>query len=123
MGRTVAAVEVLNPRAVRRDLSGPDGFAAAMAGRTFLGADRRGKYLWLALDDGRLASIDQIDLQHTGAALRDRRSVLSGSAAEIDTRSREQEVDRPARGLESPDRQTDARSGSAGPAGAALPRD
>ena len=54
VGRTVAAVEVLNPRAVRRDVSGPDGFAAAMAGRTFLGADRRGKYLWLALDDGRL---------------------------------------------------------------------
>ena len=54
VGRTVAAVEVLNPRAVRRDVSGPDGFAAAIAGRTFLGADRRGKYLWLALDDGRL---------------------------------------------------------------------
>ncbi len=51
VGRTVATVEVLNPRAVRRDLSGPDGFAAAMTGRTFLGAERRGKYLWLALDD------------------------------------------------------------------------
>jgi formamidopyrimidine-DNA glycosylase len=51
VGRTVAAVEVLNPRAVRRDLSGPDGFAAAMAGRTFLRAERRGKYLWFALDD------------------------------------------------------------------------
>jgi formamidopyrimidine-DNA glycosylase len=49
VGRTVAAAEVLNPRAVRRDLSGPDGFAAAMAGRTFLRAERRGKYLWLAL--------------------------------------------------------------------------
>ena len=52
VGRTVAAAAVLNPRAVRRDLSGPDGFAAAMAGRTFLRAERRGKYLWLALDDG-----------------------------------------------------------------------
>jgi len=51
VGRTVAAAEVLNPRAVRRDLSGPDGFAAAMAGRTFLRAERRGKYLWFALDD------------------------------------------------------------------------
>ena len=51
VGRTVAAVEVLNPRAVRRDLAGPDGFAAAMAGRTFLRAERRGKYLWFALDD------------------------------------------------------------------------
>jgi formamidopyrimidine-DNA glycosylase len=51
VGRTVAAVEVFNPRAVRRDVSGPDGFAAAMAGRTFLRAERRGKYLWFALDE------------------------------------------------------------------------
>jgi formamidopyrimidine-DNA glycosylase len=51
VGRTVATAEVLNPRAVRRDLAGPDGFAAAMAGRTFLRAERRGKYLWCALDD------------------------------------------------------------------------
>jgi formamidopyrimidine-DNA glycosylase len=52
VGRTVAAAGVMNPRAVRRDPSGPDGFAAAMAGRTFLRAERRGKYLWFALDDG-----------------------------------------------------------------------
>jgi formamidopyrimidine-DNA glycosylase len=51
VGRTVATAEVMNPRAVRRDVSGPDGFAAAMAGRTFLRAERRGKYLWFALDD------------------------------------------------------------------------
>ena len=51
VGRTIAAAEVFNPRAVRRDVSGPDGFAAAMAGRTFLRAERRGKYLWFALDD------------------------------------------------------------------------
>ena len=52
VGRTVASAAVLNPRAVRRDHSGSDGFAAAMAGRTFLSAERRGKYLWFALDDG-----------------------------------------------------------------------
>jgi formamidopyrimidine-DNA glycosylase len=51
VGRTVASAAVLNPRAVRRDLGGPDGFAAAMSGRTFLRAERRGKYLWFALDD------------------------------------------------------------------------
>ena len=55
VGRTVATAEVLNPRAVRRDLAGPDGFAAAMTGRTFLRAERRGKYLWSALDDGWVA--------------------------------------------------------------------
>jgi formamidopyrimidine-DNA glycosylase len=51
VGRTVATAQVLNARAVRRDPAGPGGFAAAMAGRTFLRAERRGKYLWFALDD------------------------------------------------------------------------
>ena len=53
VGRTVATAEVFNPRSVRRDVAGPAGFAAAMTGRTFLRAERRGKYLWFALDDGR----------------------------------------------------------------------
>ena len=52
VGRTIAKAEVLNPRAVRRDPAGPDGFAAAMANRTLIRAERRGKYLWLALDEG-----------------------------------------------------------------------
>jgi formamidopyrimidine-DNA glycosylase len=51
VGRTVADVQVLHPRVVRRDLAGPAGFAAAMAGRTVKRAERRGKYLWLTLDD------------------------------------------------------------------------
>src|SRR5579862_7134988 len=51
VGRTVADVQVLHPRVVRRDLAGPAGFAAAMAGRTVKRAERRGKYLWLALDE------------------------------------------------------------------------
>ena len=52
-GRTVAAVEVAHPRAVRRHagrrrrLRGP----AAPAARS-TGASRRGKYLWLPLADG-----------------------------------------------------------------------
>ena len=60
VGRTVADVQVLHPRAVRRDLAGPAGFAAAMAGRTVKRAERRGKYLWLALDD------DEALLAHLG---------------------------------------------------------
>jgi formamidopyrimidine-DNA glycosylase len=51
VGRTVAEASVLHPRAVRRDPAGPAGFAAAMAGRKLRSAQRRGKYLWLALDD------------------------------------------------------------------------
>ena len=48
-GRTVAAAEVLHPRAARRHLAGPDDVVARLLGRTVLGACRRGKYLWLPL--------------------------------------------------------------------------
>ncbi|MGY1617677.1 bifunctional DNA-formamidopyrimidine glycosylase/DNA-(apurinic or apyrimidinic site) lyase [Geodermatophilus sp. SYSU D00691] len=48
-GRTVAAVEVHHPRAVRRQLEGTDHFVAALTGRTLTAAHRRGKYLWLPL--------------------------------------------------------------------------
>lgn len=52
VGRRIARVEVLHPRPVRRHFAGPGDFAAALAGRTFLGARRRGKFLWLPLDTG-----------------------------------------------------------------------
>jgi formamidopyrimidine-DNA glycosylase len=51
VGRTITDVEVHHPRPVRRHLAGPDAFAAALTGRTVLAARRRGKYLWLPLDD------------------------------------------------------------------------
>ncbi|MBW4716650.1 bifunctional DNA-formamidopyrimidine glycosylase/DNA-(apurinic or apyrimidinic site) lyase [Saccharothrix obliqua] len=51
-GRTVAAVEVLHPRAIRRHLPGAVDFASRLAGRTMLAARRRGKYLWVDLSDG-----------------------------------------------------------------------
>lgn len=50
-GRSVASVEVRHPRAVRRHLAGPEGFANALTGLRFGPAMRRGKYLWLPLDD------------------------------------------------------------------------
>jgi formamidopyrimidine-DNA glycosylase len=50
-GRTVAEADVLHPRAVRRHLAGGEDFAARLRGRTFGPARRRGKYLWLPLDD------------------------------------------------------------------------
>ncbi len=52
VGRTVAEVVVAHPRAVRRHLAGAADFAALLAGRTLLAAQRRGKYLWLPLDSG-----------------------------------------------------------------------
>ncbi|AIY18245.1 bifunctional DNA-formamidopyrimidine glycosylase/DNA-(apurinic or apyrimidinic site) lyase [Pimelobacter simplex] len=51
-GATIAAVDVLHERPVRRHPGGPLGFAAALTGRRIDGARRRGKYLWLPLDDG-----------------------------------------------------------------------
>jgi formamidopyrimidine-DNA glycosylase len=52
VGRTVESVAVLHPRPVRRDPRGPAGFATALTGRRFEAARRRGKYLWLPLDNG-----------------------------------------------------------------------
>lgn len=49
--RPIAHVEVLHERPVRRHLAGPEDFADVLTGRTFVAARRRGKYLWLALDD------------------------------------------------------------------------
>ncbi|MFJ3694322.1 bifunctional DNA-formamidopyrimidine glycosylase/DNA-(apurinic or apyrimidinic site) lyase [Streptomyces sp. NPDC090052] len=50
-GRTVADVQVLHPRAVRRHTAGGDDFATALRGHRFGVARRRGKYLWLPLED------------------------------------------------------------------------
>ncbi len=53
-GRSVAAVQVLHPRAVRRYLPGPADFEAAMAGRVISAARRRGKYLWMSVGEDAL---------------------------------------------------------------------
>ncbi|HTW17948.1 MAG TPA: bifunctional DNA-formamidopyrimidine glycosylase/DNA-(apurinic or apyrimidinic site) lyase [Nocardioides sp.] len=52
LGATITRVDVLHDRPVRRDPRGPAGFAAALAGRRIAAARRRGKYLWLPLDNG-----------------------------------------------------------------------
>ena len=52
VGSTIAAVEVLHSRPVRRDAGGPTGFVAALTGRRIEAARRRGKYFWLPLDNG-----------------------------------------------------------------------
>ncbi len=50
LGRPIRSVEVLHPRPVRRHLPGAEDFATRLTGRSFTGAHRRGKYLWLPLD-------------------------------------------------------------------------
>jgi formamidopyrimidine-DNA glycosylase len=52
VGRRIAAVEVFGERTLRRHVAGPSDFTSRMAGRTVVGARRRGKFLWLPLDDG-----------------------------------------------------------------------
>ncbi|MFG2502673.1 bifunctional DNA-formamidopyrimidine glycosylase/DNA-(apurinic or apyrimidinic site) lyase [Streptomyces sp. NPDC048441] len=49
--RTVADVEVLHPRAVRRHIAGGEDFAHSLKGHRVGTAMRRGKYLWLPLED------------------------------------------------------------------------
>ncbi|TGB06062.1 bifunctional DNA-formamidopyrimidine glycosylase/DNA-(apurinic or apyrimidinic site) lyase [Streptomyces sp. MZ04] len=49
--RTVIEVEVLHPRAVRRHLAGGEDFAQRLKGQRVGTAMRRGKYLWLPLED------------------------------------------------------------------------
>jgi formamidopyrimidine-DNA glycosylase len=64
--RTVAAVEVAHPRAVRRHVAGGADFAARLAGRTVTAARRRGKYLWLDLDGTGPDGPDLALLAHLG---------------------------------------------------------
>ena len=52
VGRRLDRVTVHHPRSVRRHLPGPADFADRLTGVTVVGAERRGKYLWLPLEGG-----------------------------------------------------------------------
>ena len=51
-GRTITAVRVHHPRAVRRHEAGTADLTARLLDTRITGTGRRGKYLWLELDDG-----------------------------------------------------------------------
>lgn len=51
IGRRIDAVEVLHPRSIRRHLPGASDFVGRLIGKRMLAARRRGKYLWVDLDD------------------------------------------------------------------------
>ena len=57
VGRTVTGVDVLDPRPLRRQDGGAQAFVDQLTGRTLTAAVRRGKFLWLTLDDGRALSV------------------------------------------------------------------
>lgn len=50
LGKTITAVRVHHPRAVRRHDAGPADLTARLLDARITGTDRRGKYLWLLLD-------------------------------------------------------------------------
>ncbi|WP_035846017.1 bifunctional DNA-formamidopyrimidine glycosylase/DNA-(apurinic or apyrimidinic site) lyase [Kitasatospora azatica] len=61
-GRTVAEVQVLHPRAVRRQAAGGGDFADRLTGATLGSAQRRGKYLWLPFTDGGFALLGHLGM-------------------------------------------------------------
>ena len=50
VGKTITAVRIHHPRAVRRHEAGPADLTARLLGARITGTDRRGKYLWLTLE-------------------------------------------------------------------------
>ena len=52
VGRTITTVRVHHPRAVRRHPGGAADLIGRLRGARITGTGRRGKYLWLLLDDG-----------------------------------------------------------------------
>ena len=55
-GRRIAAVDVLHARAVRRHRAGSRDLSDALTGQRIRCVSRRGKYLWMPLDDGALVA-------------------------------------------------------------------
>jgi formamidopyrimidine-DNA glycosylase len=56
-GKSITAVRVHHPRAVRRHEAGPMDLTARLLDTRITGTGRRGKYLWLTLDDGAQALV------------------------------------------------------------------
>src|ERR1700757_2022683 len=66
VGRTITAVRVHHPRAVRRHEAWPADLTAQLLGARIVGTDRRGKYLWLLLDTEPGAGSDTALVVHLG---------------------------------------------------------
>ena len=50
-GRTITAVDVLDPRSLRRHAMGPEDFKGNLEGATVVDVVRRGKFLWMPLSE------------------------------------------------------------------------
>src|ERR1700753_803737 len=65
-GKTITAVRVHHPRAVRRHEAGPAALTAQLLGARIVGTDLRGKYLWLLLDTEPGSGSDAALVVHLG---------------------------------------------------------
>jgi formamidopyrimidine-DNA glycosylase len=65
-GRFVSAAEVLHPRSTRRHVAGSADFADRLVGRRLAEPARRGKYLWLPLDDASADAAGEAVVVHLG---------------------------------------------------------
>ena len=61
-GSVITAVSVFDDRALTRHAAGVADFVARLEGRVFVDAMRRGKFLWLPLDDGDSALIAHLGM-------------------------------------------------------------
>ncbi|WP_282847010.1 bifunctional DNA-formamidopyrimidine glycosylase/DNA-(apurinic or apyrimidinic site) lyase [Microbacterium oxydans] len=62
VGSTITAVSVFDERALTRHVAGAADFVARLEGRMFTDASRRGKFLWLPLDDDDSALIGHLGM-------------------------------------------------------------
>lgn len=62
VGSLITSVSVFDERALTRHVAGATDFVARLEGRTFTAASRRGKFLWLPLDDDDSALIAHLGM-------------------------------------------------------------
>ena len=62
IGATVVAASVLDDRALTRHIGTATDFESRLTGRAFTGAARRGKFLWLGIDDGTHAVVGHLGM-------------------------------------------------------------
>lgn len=70
-GKTIDTVQVLHPRSVRAHVAGGKDFTKRLAGQKIKSVNRRGKYMWLALNSGdaivtHLGMSGQVLIQNAG---------------------------------------------------------
>lgn len=65
-GRTITDVEVLDPRSIRRHALGAQDFAGNLEGARVLDVVRRGKFLWLPLEEAAAGPISADPIQASG---------------------------------------------------------